>query len=94
LDDISVVPVPVPVLRSVMWSNSVTSLSWDTYPGLLYQLQYTTNLVTGTWTNVGGGYAGSGATVNAVDSSAADRQRFYRVAVSTPPFDLTDLDPD
>jgi hypothetical protein len=81
LDDVSVEPLTAPVLSNVTWSNTVTSISWNTLPNVLYQLQYTTNLISGIWVNAGDPYVGDGSITTAQDSLATDPQRFYRVAV-------------
>jgi hypothetical protein len=93
LDDVSVVLLTVPVLRNVVWSQNSVSFSFDTLPDIGYQLQYTTDLASNVWTNLGDSYVGSGGPVTAVDASATDPHRFYRVAVFALPFNVSDSGP-
>ena len=86
LDNILVVPVPVPVVYNITWVKGVTGMSWNTYAGLLYQLQYTTNLLSGNWQMLGNAYYGSGLPVSVTDPAASDPHRFYRVTVTAQPF--------
>jgi hypothetical protein len=80
LDDVLVQPVPIPALQSVR-SNSSLQFSWNSVSGLVYQLQYSTNLSKNNWTNLG-------SAINATNSSAStstpigpDPQRFFRIQV-------------
>jgi hypothetical protein len=49
----------------------------NTYPPVTYQVQYTTNLGSGIWSNLGS----LQTTTSFTDSPGADAQRFYRVQV-------------
>jgi hypothetical protein len=82
LDDISVVPFNGPVLRDVAWSQNSISFDFDTLSGVNYQLQYTTDLLSGAWTNLGNAYAGDGSTVTAVNTPTTDSHRFYRILLT------------
>jgi probable HAF family extracellular repeat protein len=47
----------------------------NTSPAVGYQVQYTTNLVSGPWLNLGGVQT----TTSFTDTASSDKQRFYRV---------------
>jgi len=93
LDDVSVVQLTVPVLRNVVWSQNSVSFDFDALPGIGYQLQYTTDLASNVWTNIGDSYVGTGGPVTAVDAPATDPHRFYRVAVFVIPFNVAESGP-
>jgi len=79
LDDISLTSVPLPMLQSAVKTNGGVKLTWNALTGLLYQVQYKTNLTQGNWINLGGVTTASNSIVNASDVAPADPQRFYRV---------------
>jgi hypothetical protein len=58
--------------------GSVT-FSWQTTPGLPYQVQYTTNLADPTWVNLGAAIVASNGVTSASDTNAIDPERFYRI---------------
>jgi hypothetical protein len=78
LDDVSVTPVSPPRLQGVTLAKGGITLAWTTLPGLLYQVQYTTNL-TGGWDNLGGALAATNQTTMLTDVQPSDQRRFYRV---------------
>src|SRR5208282_6027042 len=49
LDDISVAPVPVPAFQTATRTSSTFNLTWGTMTGLVYQVQYKTNLLQTNW---------------------------------------------
>jgi hypothetical protein len=51
-------------------------------PGAAYQLQFTTNLASMAWSNLGANITATNTVVTASDVAPADRQRFYRFVVS------------
>ncbi len=79
LDDISVVPVPAPTFHSVTRENGTIQLGWAAFPGLSYQVQYSTNLTQSHWVNLGPPIVAAGATAGAADPAGPDPARFYRV---------------
>ncbi len=80
LDDISVVPVAAPVFQSVKRTNSVITFTWSATTGLVYQVQYKTNLHATNWINQGNAVSATNSTITATDVIAAGpAQRFYRV---------------
>ena len=79
LDDVSVQPEPTPLFNQVSSSNGSVALSWAAQPGLAYQLQYTTNLTTPSWVNIGSPITATNGVIGAADALPADSQRFYQL---------------
>lgn len=79
LDDVNVVPLLAPAFKTVANSAGSIQLTWNSVSNLVYQLQYSTNLTTGSWSNLGNPITGVSNTVTATDSNPSDRQRFYRL---------------
>jgi Viral BACON domain len=84
LDDVSVTSVPPPVLQSVNVAGDDINFSWLTQSGLVYQVQSSTNLVTGDWINLGDLITASGNSLTVTDTNAIITvpQRFYRLQMS------------
>ena len=79
LDDVSVIPLPLPKFTAVTRTNTSVHLTWSTIAGLSYQLQYNTNLLLTNWINVGSPIPATSSTLTATDASATGPQRFYRL---------------
>ncbi|MGA2246906.1 MAG: immunoglobulin domain-containing protein [Verrucomicrobiota bacterium] len=73
--------MPPPSFLSANQTSSGISMTWSAAAGRWYQLQYTTDLATGAWTNLGGIVAATSPTLNVTDPFPSDTQRFYRVGV-------------
>ena len=56
------------------------NLTWNTYPGAMYQLQYRTNLVQPDWINAGAPITAGGGTLT-IPNNTTDPIRFYRVGL-------------
>jgi subtilase family serine protease len=82
LDDVSVEPVAPPFFQPVARTNSTLDLQWYAMTGLLYQVQYRTNLSQGAWVNLGSPISATNLLLTATDTIGPGRQRFYRVVVS------------
>ena len=85
LDDVSVLPAPVPVLQAPVKTANSINLNWSAVAGLNYQLQYKTNLVTQpNWINLGGLINATGGIISLTDTNAIvnSPSRFYRVQMS------------
>jgi len=54
-------------------------MSWNASTGLVYQLQYATNLSLANWLNVGNAITASNSVLSATDSFNSDLERYYRV---------------
>jgi hypothetical protein len=81
LDDISVTPVPVPAFKATTITSSTFNLSWATMTGLVYQVQYKTNLLQTNWINLGKLLVASTNSLTISDTNAikTSPQRFYRL---------------
>jgi hypothetical protein len=81
LDDISLTPVPVPALHATAKAPSAFNLTFGTMAGLIYQVQYTTNLVQSNWINLGKPLIATNASLTVSDTNAisSSPQRFYRI---------------
>jgi hypothetical protein len=81
LDDISVVPVAPPMLNAFLQPNRILQLSWNTVPGVTYQVQSTTDLQQKTWSDFGAPISANGTTLSTTDFSGSSGQLFYRVVI-------------
>jgi hypothetical protein len=79
INALAVTPVAPVLLRPAINSDSLT-LAWITVPGNAYQLQYTTNLSSRSWVNLGNPTNASGFVLSGSDSFSHP-QRFYRVVL-------------
>ncbi len=80
LDDISVTPIATPAFQSVKRTNSTITVTWSATSGIMYQVQYTTNLINPNWINLGSAVSAVGSTVSATDTLlTGPARRFYRV---------------
>jgi len=71
----------VPEFQSVTLTNSTLNLTWSTEAGGMYQLQYTSDLSSSNWSNLGSAVTATGATLSTTDSLTNGPQRFYRLAL-------------
>jgi len=84
LDDISVTPISMPMFKTTSVASSTFNLTWGTTTGLVYQVQYSTNLAQGNWINLGKPLIATSNTLTVSDTNAisSSPQRFYRLTVS------------
>ncbi|MGO9476376.1 MAG: hypothetical protein ACLQAH_10320 [Limisphaerales bacterium] len=75
------ITVPAPVLQSVTGTGGMLRFTWSAVVSAVYQLQCHTNLVLGSWTNVGGLITATNSVMSASNSIGSDAARFYRLAV-------------
>ena len=75
--------VPQPVILSVVKTNSSVVFAWSAISGQKYQVLGSTNLASQTWTNIGSSITASGTNASFTNTIGPDKQRFYRVEVST-----------
>jgi hypothetical protein len=73
---------PPPVIQPVTQTNRIISLTWSTVVAYLYQVQYSTNLTSTNWFNLGNPITATNGTASTSDRSGANPQRFYRVVAS------------
>jgi len=64
---------------SVAKNGNDVAFSWLTTPGVPYQVQYSTNLASANWTNLGAAITATNSVTTDFDTLGPDPQRFYRV---------------
>jgi hypothetical protein len=79
LDDISVLPIPAPVIQSATLNNGTLGVTWSTVPGAVYQLQYSPSFNPVNWLNLGPIRTANTATLNASDGVGSVPARYYRI---------------
>lgn len=81
LDDVSVQPFVVPPLafQSINRSGSSLQLTWNSSSGVVYQLQYNTNLGGTNWVNLGNPITATTSTVSTSTDITNGPEAFYRV---------------
>jgi len=57
------------------------TISWQSQPGLIYQVQYTSDLSSGVWQTVTPSFNGTGGVLNWTDTGAVSGTKFYRVNI-------------
>ena len=72
---------PSPNFVSMTRNNGGFAFSWDAIAGRTYQVQYTTDLLSGLWWNLGDPLVAAGTTLSTWDEIGPDAKRFYRVAL-------------
>jgi photosystem II stability/assembly factor-like uncharacterized protein len=82
LDDVSVLPIPPTVSQAVSVTNHQFQLSWNAVTGLVYQVQYKTNLLSTNWLNLGSPITATNSALTTTDATGPDPQRFYRIMMS------------
>lgn len=82
LDDISVMPVPPAVFQVSSVNQNQFEFSWNAVTGLVYQVQYTTNLLSTNWINLGAAITATNSTLYMTNTVGPDSQRFYRAIIS------------
>ena len=70
-----------PVFQPPILTNGALNLTWSAQPGGVYLLQYTADLTSSHWTNLGVRITAAGATLSAIDSLTNGQQRFYRAVL-------------
>jgi len=79
LDDITVTPIPATLFQPVTQTNGAITFSWNAMTGLVYQVQYKTNLLQANWVNLGNAITATNSTLTATNFISSDPQRFYRL---------------
>ena len=84
LDDVRVTPVPSPDFGLIGTSGHSLQLSWTTSTGLVYQVQYKTNLLQTNWVNLNSAFKPTSFSGTILDTNALDSspRRFYRLGVT------------
>jgi len=81
LDEVVVMAIASPVMQAISQGNGSLSITWSAQPGLTYQPQYATNLLSPNWINLGAPLTASGPTLSVPDFTTSDPCRFYRIIV-------------
>ena len=86
LDDVSVTPIPAPTLSASAFcvSNNTLTYIWSAVPGVQYQLEYTTNLTSGSW-QVESAIDATNYLSTSLIKIGQDPARFYRICNQPPP---------
>jgi hypothetical protein len=79
LDDVSVVPMPLPSFQSIRESSGTVKFTWTTMAGMAYQIQYKTNLTSANWINLGSPTNATSGIMSASDVISPGLIRFYRI---------------
>ena len=82
LDDVTVETLPAPVLSPVVTSPGQLALSWNAFSNVSYQIQSTTNLTGGGWTDVGNPILATNNFVSVFLPMDGAPGKFYRVVMS------------
>ena|ERR1035441_3770299 len=80
-DDVSLTQLPMPVLQAVTQTSNALAFAWNTMTGLVYQVQFKTDLTQTNWTNLGSSIAATNTTASASDVIGPAAQCFYRVVL-------------
>jgi len=83
LDDISVTPIPMPAFQAATATANNFNLTWAATTGLVYQVQYQTNLLQTNWINLGNPLMATTNVLTVADTNAISisPQRFYRLEI-------------
>ncbi len=83
LDDVALTPVPMPAFNAAGMTGTNFQLAWTSSTGLVYQVQYTTNLQSGGWINLGPAFTATNFNTIVSDPGVTGSPaRFYRLMVS------------
>jgi hypothetical protein len=74
----------LPVFQSVTPANDHVELIVNAAPGQTVQLQYSHDLSSATWTNLGTPITAVNGTISATDTPGPDQRSFYRAIVVLP----------
>jgi hypothetical protein len=83
LDDVNVVPLAPATFKSTVKAANNFQLVWNTTAGVVYQVQYKTNLFQANWTSLGSAVTAGSNSLTLTDTNAfqSSAQRFYRLLV-------------
>ncbi len=84
LDGVTLTPIPAIAFESMVQATNTYRFNWDAATGLVYQVQYKTNLLQTNWFNLGTAITARTNTLTIADTNALilSPQRFYRLGVS------------
>jgi hypothetical protein len=78
LDDVRLTYIPSIVFKAVLQTPGSFDLTWSAAAGLVYQVQYKTNLLQSNWLNLTKPLVATTNTLTVSDTGSSPR-RFYRV---------------
>ncbi|MGD0614039.1 MAG: protease pro-enzyme activation domain-containing protein [Verrucomicrobiota bacterium] len=81
LDDVNVMRVPATSVQMAAKTGGTFGFTWNAMTGLVYQVQYKTNLAQTGWINLGGTIPGTNSTLTTSDAIGTNPQRFYRLSI-------------
>jgi hypothetical protein len=74
---------PAPTITAISYQPGPgPTLTWTTFNGRTYQVQYRASLTSGAWGNIGLPIAGNGPTASYTDSASSGGSGFYRVVAN------------
>jgi uncharacterized repeat protein (TIGR03803 family) len=76
--------VAAPRFTSIVSGPALTTVTWSTVPGQMYQLQVAADLTQNAWANLGIPTNGTNGLASFADGSTGNVQRYYRVYTYTP----------
>jgi len=82
LDDIGVMAVPAPSFESIAVVSDNLVLAWNAWQGLVYQIQYTSDLGAPAWQNQGPPITATNAVMSFRFPLLTNQQQFYRMMLS------------
>ena len=77
----TIVPPQAPLIGKIEPIGGTIQMTWSAQAGPTYQVQYTTNLTSAGWNDLGGTIPATNTIMSTVDSSGAEPNRFYRIEV-------------
>jgi hypothetical protein len=81
LDDVGVMTVPAPSFQSITTVSNNFNLTWSAWAGLVYQIQYTTDLKAPAWQNLGPPITATNSVILYSDLLPPNPQRYYRISL-------------
>ena len=81
LDDVTVEPVPGPVVQNVAFAGGNITFTWNSIANFSYQVQSASNPVNPTWANVGSPVTATGNTMSASEPIGGAARQYYRVVM-------------
>jgi hypothetical protein len=81
LDDITVqlLPTAPPDLQIALQPDGTILLTWSAVPGQVYQVQFTDDLLSSQWSNLGDSTTATSSAMSISTSTVASSQRFFRI---------------
>jgi hypothetical protein len=82
LDDVTVEPVPAPILNAAAVSGGNVTLNWNAFLNVGYVVQSTTSLIQPSWANLGTSILATNTVMSVSIPTGNAPAKFYRVAIS------------